>query len=132
MHACCPFHNEKHPSFWFNTKNGLFKCEGCGESGNATVFLSKIENISQSDAYKQLLALAGIDTEPKKEKTVLEYSLEQYAKEKCFTVEWLKSELGISNGTDGAGKHIKIPYRDADGKVVATRKRYNPSVKPYF
>lgn len=132
MHACCPFHNEKHPSFWFNTKNGLFKCEGCGESGNATVFLSKIENISQSDAYKQLLALAGIDTEPKKEKTVLEYSIEQYAKEKCFTVEWLKSELGISNGTDGAGKHIKIPYRDADGKVVATRKRYNPSVKPYF
>ena len=64
MHACCPFHEEKHPSFWFNTKNGLFKCEGCGESGNATVFLSKIKGITQSEAYSELLELAGGNIQP--------------------------------------------------------------------
>lgn len=130
MHACCPFHKEKHPSFWFNTKNGCFKCEGCGESGNGTVFLSKIKGISQTDAYKELAALAGVspNTAPSKP----EYSIEMYANEKCLSIEWLKSEMSIQNGSDKTGKHIKIPYRNRNGAVTATRKRYNPSIKPYF
>ena len=128
MHACCPFHEEKHPSFWFNTKNGLFKCEGCGESGNATVFLSKIKGITQSEAYSELLELAGGNIQP----ADLEYNIDMYASEKCLNSEWLKSEIGISEGKDKAGKHIKIPYKDKSGNNVAVRKRYNPSKKPYF
>ena len=85
MHACCPFHEEKHPSFWFNTKNGLFKCEGCGESGNATVFLSKIKGITQSEAYSELLELAGGNIQP----ADLEYNIDMYASEKCLNSEWL-------------------------------------------
>lgn len=131
MHACCPFHEERHPSFWFNTKNGCFKCEGCGESGNATVFLSKIKGIDQKDAYKELLELAGIDpnkqsAKPQK-KSLPDYSTAIYGTEKCFTSEWLKDECKISDGVDQSGKFIKIPYMDADGNVVATRKRYCPS-----
>ena len=131
MHACCPFHEERHPSFWFNTKNGCFKCEGCGESGNATVFLSKIKGIDQKDAYKELLELAGIDpnkqsAKPQK-KSLPDYSTAIYGTEKCFTSEWLKDECKISDGTDQSGKFIKIPYMDADGNIVATRKRYCPS-----
>lgn len=133
MHACCPFHQERHPSFWFNTKNGCFKCEGCGESGNATVFLSKIKGIDNAEAYKELLELAGIDTsvEQKKQSTkppsLPDYGVEQYATEKHFMAEWLKDECGVTAGTDQSGKHIKIPYKDQDGKVQATRKRYNPA-----
>lgn len=131
MHACCPFHEERHPSFWFNTKNGCFKCEGCGESGNATVFLSKIKGIDQKDAYKELLELAGIDpnkqsAKPQK-KSLPDYSTAIYGTEKCFTSEWLKDECKISDGVDQSGKFIKIPYMDADGNIVATRKRYCPS-----
>jgi len=133
MHACCPFHQERHPSFWFNTKNGCFKCEGCGESGNATVFLSKIKNIDQKEAYKELLELAGVDLEQQEKKqsskpaALPDYSIEAYANEKHFMAEWLKDECGVQAGTDQSGKHIKIPYKDESGKVVATRKRYNPS-----
>lgn len=131
MHACCPFHEERHPSFWFNTKNGCFKCEGCGESGNATVFLSKIKGVDQKDAYKELLELAGIDpnkqsAKPQK-KSLPDYSTAIYGTEKCFTSEWLKDECKISDGVDQSGKFIKIPYMDADGNIVATRKRYCPS-----
>lgn len=129
MHACCPFHSEKHPSFWFNTKNGCFKCEGCGESGNAIVFLEKLTGVSRSDARQQLLTIAGVPTEPPAKP---EYSVEIYAKEKCFNPEWLKDELSISNGSDRAGMHIKIPYRNRAGAVTATRKRYSPKLKPYF
>lgn len=130
MHACCPFHEEHHPSFWFNTKNGCFKCEGCGESGNATVFLSKIKGISQSDAYKELAELAGVSASGQNKS--LDYTVEIYAAEKCFNSEWLKSEVGITNGNDRSGKFIKIPYKDRAGNTVATRKRYNPAKKPYF
>ena len=130
MHACCPFHEERHPSFWFNTKNGCFKCEGCGERGNATVFLSKIKGIDQKDAYKELLELAGVD--PKQgakpqEKPLPDYSTAIYGAEKCFTAEWLKDECRISDGADRSGKYIRIPYMNASGNVVATRKRYCPS-----
>lgn len=130
MHACCPFHEEKHPSFWFNTQNGCFKCESCGVSGNATVFLSRIKGIPQSEAYKELLEIAGVSRSNLTAK--LEYNVEMYAEEKCLSVEWLKTDLLISDGIDKAGKHIKIPYKNRAGKVIATRKRYNPQMKPYF
>ena len=136
MHACCPFHEERHPSFWFNTKNGCFKCEGCGESGNATVFLSKIKGIDQKDAYKELLELAGIDlnkqsAKPQK-KELPAYEPEDYSKEKCLPLMWLSEETGVTKGKDNCGKHINFPYKDKDGKIVATRKRYhkdNPNGK---
>lgn len=78
--------------FGFNTKNGLFKCEGCGESGNATVFLSKIKGITQSEAYSELLELAGGNIQPAE----LEYNIDMYASEKCLNSEWLKSEIGTA------------------------------------
>lgn len=56
-----------------------------------------------------------------------DYSTAIYGAEKCFTSEWLKDECKISDGTDQSGKFIKIPYMDADGNIVATRKRYCPS-----
>lgn len=131
MHACCPFHKERHPSFWFNTKNGCFKCEGCGESGNGVTFLEKLTGVSRSEAYKQLAELAGVATN-RATSEELDYTVEMYAAEKCFTAEWLKDELGIKNGSDRTGKYIKIPYRNRAGEITATRKRYNPKKKPYF
>ena len=136
LHNPKPCGQEKHPSFWFNTTNGMFKCEGCGVSGNATTFLSEIEGISTQEAYKKLMELAGLDDKGKKsnpkKKEKLPYNIEAYAKEKCFNAEWLKCELSVKNGSDRDGQHIKIPYKDRTGKVTATRKRYNPATKPYF
>lgn len=135
LHACCPFHKERHPSFWFNSTNGMYKCEGCGASGNATTFLSEIEGITTQEAHRQLMEMTGLnnqsDSAPKK-KEKLPYSVETYANEKCFNAEWLKCELGIKNGSDRDGQHIRIPYKDRSGRVTATRKRYNPAKKPYF
>lgn len=136
MHACCPFHEERHPSFWFNTKNGCFKCEGCGESGNATTFLAKVKGIDQKEAYKEFLELAGIDpnrqaAKPQK-KALPVFNIAIYGAEKCFTTEWLKDECKMSDGTDQSGKYVKIPYADKAGSIVATRKRYhkdNPNGK---
>ena len=52
--GCCPFHNEKTPSFSVNPQKGIFKCFGCGEGGDAISFLMKINNQSFSEVIKDL------------------------------------------------------------------------------
>lgn len=52
--ACCPFHNEKSPSFSVNRDRGFYHCFGCGEHGNAITFLMKYENLPFTDAVEKL------------------------------------------------------------------------------
>ena len=59
--GCCPFHNEKTPSFCVNVQKGIFKCFGCGEGGDAISFLMKINNQSFSDVIKDLALQFGIE-----------------------------------------------------------------------
>lgn len=58
--ACCPFHNEKTPSFAINDVEQFYHCFGCGESGDVIRFVSKYENISYYEALKKLAQDAGL------------------------------------------------------------------------
>ena len=58
--ACCPFHEEKTPSFVVSDKKQIFKCFGCGKGGNVIHFVKEIENISFYEALQKLAARAGI------------------------------------------------------------------------
>lgn len=130
MHACCPFHAEKDPSFWFNTENGLWKCEaGCG-SGNATSFLARLEGISTAEAYKKLLGLAGIDDgERRPQGGTSKITVKSYALQKRFPEEFLL-ELGVRNSKNG--EYIAIPYYDENMRIIATRMRMRPGASPRF
>ncbi len=59
--GCCPFHNEKTPSFSVNVQKGIFKCFGCGEGGDAISFLMKINNQSFNDVIKDLAQQYNIE-----------------------------------------------------------------------
>lgn len=59
--ACCPFHNEKTPSFVVSPSKGLFKCFGCGEGGNAITFVMKHESLSFPEAVKVVAKRYGIE-----------------------------------------------------------------------
>ena len=58
--ACCPFHNEKTPSFTINAEDGIYYCFGCKESGDVIKFIEKMENIDFYDAVKFLADKAGM------------------------------------------------------------------------
>ncbi|MBN1295982.1 DNA primase [bacterium] len=56
----CPFHQEKTPSFTVNTERQIFKCFGCGASGNVFTFLMMIEHITFFEALERLASQAGV------------------------------------------------------------------------
>ena len=59
--ACCPFHNEKTPSFVVSPSKGVFKCFGCGKGGNAVTFVMEHENMTYPEALKYVAKKYGIE-----------------------------------------------------------------------
>ncbi len=58
--ACCPFHNEKTPSFTVSPSKQFYHCFGCGAHGTAVGFLMDYENLSFPEAVEALADQAGI------------------------------------------------------------------------
>lgn len=58
--GCCPFHNEKTPSFCVNRQSAFYHCFGCGASGDVIKFIMEIESMSFVDAVRYLSEKAGI------------------------------------------------------------------------
>ena len=67
--CCCPFHNEKTPSFHVSRNKQMYKCFGCGEGGNVFTFLQKYENMTFPEAVEYLAPIAGV-TLPEEKPTV--------------------------------------------------------------
>lgn len=65
--ACCPFHNEKTPSFYVSPAKGIFKCFGCGKVGTAVGFVMEHENLSYADALRFLAKKYNIEVHEKEE-----------------------------------------------------------------
>lgn len=61
MKGCCPFHNEKTPSFYVNDEKGFYHCFGCSAHGDAIRFLTEARGLPFMDAVKELAAAAGLD-----------------------------------------------------------------------
>ena len=63
--ACCPFHNEKTPSFVVSPSKGVYKCFGCGKGGNAVTFLMEHESLTYPEALKMVAKRYGIEVHEK-------------------------------------------------------------------
>ena len=59
--ACCPFHNEKTPSFTVSPEKQFYHCFGCGANGNAIGFLMDYERLEFRDAVEELARHAGLE-----------------------------------------------------------------------
>ncbi len=110
----CPFHGEKTPSFTVSPELQIFKCFGCGESGDAYTFLEKFEGMEFYEALQYLANRAGIElkkdpTYERSEKAILYAINEQAAKFYHFlltkhssgknALEYVKTKRQINEGS---------------------------------
>jgi DNA primase len=58
--ACCPFHQEKTPSFSVNPSKGFYKCFGCGKGGSVYNFLMEMEGLNFPEAIKRVAEMSGV------------------------------------------------------------------------
>ena len=103
--ACCPFHNEKTPSFSVSASKGIYKCFGCGKSGTAVGFVMEHENMSYTDALKYLAKKYHIEVVEKEE------SAEEIAHRQRHESLLLASEF--------AGKFFQDSLQTPDGQAIA-------------
>ncbi|GMO64907.1 MAG: hypothetical protein Nk1A_1770 [Endomicrobiia bacterium] len=68
--ACCPFHNEKTPSFLVNPEKGIFKCFGCNVGGDIFKFVMLTDNISWYESVKKLAKRANIEIKEVKQDVI--------------------------------------------------------------
>ncbi|HEX7906245.1 MAG TPA: CHC2 zinc finger domain-containing protein [Chitinophagaceae bacterium] len=94
----CPFHNEKTPSFTISPAKQIYKCFGCGKSGDSIQFLIEHEQLSYVGAIEWLAKKYNVqvELEGKKEYVKPVARLEKLDKKK---LEWFEQERKISNNT---------------------------------
>ena len=61
FHACCPFHNEKTPSFTVNGEKQFYHCFGCGAHGNAIDFLMNYDKLEFVETVEELAAMHNLE-----------------------------------------------------------------------
>ncbi|MGN2245286.1 DNA primase [Frateuria sp. GZRR35] len=92
--ACCPFHNERTPSFYVSPAKQFFHCFGCGAHGSAVKFLMDYERLEFPDAVEELAQAVGLtvpreggrEAAPREDKTDLYALLDS-------TARWYEGEL---------------------------------------
>ncbi|WP_295639603.1 DNA primase [Novosphingobium sp.] len=97
--ACCPFHNEKTPSFTINDEKGFYHCFGCGAHGDVIRWMTDQRGLPFMDAVKELAVEAGMEVpapDPRAaERAVQQQSLHDVmAAAQAFFVERLASDAG--------------------------------------
>ncbi len=113
----CPFHNEKTPSFSVSSDKQIYKCFGCGESGNVFTFVMKHRNISFIEAVKYLADRANIAVEYDDKRT----KIMEDQKQKLYRINTEAARFFYNNITKSK---IAQQYFQARGISGATVKRF--------
>ena len=103
--ACCPFHNEKTPSFYVTPSKGIFKCFGCGKVGDVARFIMEIDSVSYPEALRQLAKKYGVAI-PEEEERTPEEQLAQNERDSQYIVSnWAKDHYHrlLQNTEEGMG-----------------------------
>lgn len=131
----CPFHNEKTPSFTVSPSKEIYKCFGCGRSGNSISFLMEHEKYSYVESLRWLAAKYNVEIE--ETETSPEFKQQQQVADSLFVInnfaqqffskELLEKEEGIS---------VALSYLKERGFREDTIKKfqlgYNPEARDSF
>jgi len=123
--ACCPFHNEKSPSFTVNDEKGFYHCFGCSAHGDAISWMTEQRGLGFMDAVKELADAAGMDVpapDPRAAKQAERAKTLRDVTEAA--ARWFSDELG---GNDGAEARAYLQKR---GISDQTRRRFGFGFAP--
>jgi DNA primase len=123
--ACCPFHQEKTPSFTVNDEKGFYHCFGCGAHGDAIRFLTDQRGLPFMDAVKELAGKAGMEVrapdprdQARQERATGLYEVMEAAQ------RWFVEQL---DGVDGASAR---DYLKSRGISEVTRRKFGFGYAP--
>jgi DNA primase len=123
--ACCPFHNEKTPSFTVNDEKGFYHCFGCGAHGDAIRFLTDQRGLPFMDAVKELAGKAGMEVpapdprdQERQERSAGLFEVTEAAQ------RWFGEQL---DGVDGASARDYLKTR---GISEATKRKFGFGFAP--
>lgn len=121
--GCCPFHNEKTPSFYVTPSKGIYKCFGCGEAGNAITFLKKHEHYTYEESLRWLANKYHIDIA---EKPLTEEELHRQAeRDGLFHVsEFAQKYFADLLYNDEMGRAVGLSYFHGRGLSDEVIKRF--------
>ena len=105
--GCCPFHNEKTPSFSVSEDKGFYHCFGCGEHGDIISFVMKSENVDFKTAISELADMAGIKMPEIKQKTKEQIEAEENYIQITDTAAKIYQDLLYSESGKIALEYIK-------------------------
>jgi DNA primase len=127
--ACCPFHNEKTPSFSVNPSKGLFKCFGCGKGGDAITFVMEIEGAPFPEAVKTVAEKCGIAV-PVVADDQKNYEERDRQRADLLQINSWATEFFEQNLTDSAEGRRALTYLEQRGVTEATQKQFRLGYAP--
>ena len=112
--GCCPFHNEKTPSFYVSPSKGIFKCFGCGEAGDVVAFLKKHEHFTYPEALRYLAQKYNIEIQ--EEEQTQEQKERQNERDALFHVsEFAQKYFADLLYNDEMGRAVGLSYFHSRG-----------------
>ena len=123
--ACCPFHNEKTPSFTINDDKGFYHCFGCGAHGDAIRWMTDQRGLPFMDAVKELAAGAGMEV-PAADPRAAERAERANSLYDAMTAAaaWFTEQLGSIGGAEARA------YLEQRGLNAATIKAFGIGFAP--
>ncbi len=108
--ACCPFHDEKTPSFNVNPQKQFYHCFGCGASGDAIKFLTEYDGLTFVEAVETLAAMNGLEVP--REKLTPKEAQQQQATRDLYDVmhavtKFYRQQLKNHSASEEAKQYLK-------------------------
>lgn len=94
--ACCPFHDERSPSFTVSPSKQFYHCFGCGAHGSALRFLMEYDRLEFLDAVEELARRAGVEVPCETRQRNEDGQLRQLYQTLEAAAHWFKAQLGRS------------------------------------
>jgi DNA primase len=123
--ACCPFHQEKSPSFHVDDRQGFYYCFGCHAKGDAVSFLREQQNLSFREAVEELARAAGLEM-PKDDPRAA-----AAADRRRDLAEWMEAAVRFYRARLAAARgEAARRYLDGRGVGAAARERFDLGYAP--